>query len=454
MANSVEASGESQQFSLKRVIGRRMLLLFVLGDILGSGIYVLVGKVGGHVGGMLWLPFLLAFILAVLTAAAYAELAGKYPQAAGAALYVNKAFGIPFVTFIVAFGVMMSGVTSAGVAAQAFGGRYLAEFVTMPVIVGALIFLALVTLVNFVGISESVKVNVTLTVIEASGLLVIVAIGIYALLTGEGDPGRALEFNPREGAFLGLLQGTALAFYALLGFEDSVNLAEEAKEPARDFPYALFGGVMVAVLIYMAVAFTATMLVDTETLTKSSGPLLEVVKVAGLAFPPKLFALIALFAVANTALMNMIMASRLVYGMARQRVVPSLFGSVHSTRGTPWVAILFTTAIAVVLVATGDIGGLAETTVLLLLCVFALVNISVLLLRRDRVDHEHFRAPTWMPLLGAVVCLILALPITGRDTAVYMRVGILIAIGVVLWLINRLYVGKVKELDPTEMSGK
>ena len=454
MANSVEASGESQQSSLKRVIGRRMLLLFVLGDILGSGIYVLVGKVGGHVGGMLWLPFLLAFILAVLTAAAYAELAGKYPQAAGAALYVNKAFGIPFVTFIVAFGVMMSGVTSAGVAAQAFGGRYLAEFVTMPVIVGALIFLALVTLVNFVGISESVKVNVTLTVIEASGLLVIVAIGVYALLTGEGDPGRALEFNPREGAFLGLLQGTALAFYALLGFEDSVNLAEEAKEPARDFPYALFGGVMVAVLIYMAVAFTATMLVDTETLTKSSGPLLEVVKVAGLAFPPKLFALIALFAVANTALMNMIMASRLVYGMARQRVVPSLFGSVHSTRGTPWVAILFTTAIAVVLVATGDIGGLAETTVLLLLCVFALVNISVLLLRRDQVDHEHFRAPTWMPLLGAVVCLILALPITGRDTAVYMRVGILIAIGVVLWLINRLYVGKVKELDPTEMSGK
>ena len=455
MANSVEAPGEPQQSSLKRVVGRRMLLLFVLGDILGSGIYVLVGKVGGHVGGMLWLPFLLAFILAVLTAAAYSELAGKYPQAAGAALYVNKAFGIPFVTFIVAFGVMMSGVTSAGVAAQAFGGRYLAEFVTMPVIAGALIFLALVTLVNFVGISESVKVNVTLTVIEASGLLVIVAIGIYALLTGEGDPGRALEFNPREGVFLGLLQGTALAFYALLGFEDSVNLAEEAKDPARDFPYALFGGVLVAVLIYMAVAFTATMLVDTETLTKSSGPLLEVVKVAGLAFPPKLFALIALFAVANTALMNMIMASRLVYGMARQRVVPSLFGTVHSTRGTPWVAILFTTAIAAVLVATGDIGGLAETTVLLLLCVFALVNISVLLLRRDRVDHEHFRAPTWMPVVGAVVCLILALPITGRDTAVYMRVGILIAIGVVLWLINRLHVGKVKELDPTQiMSGK
>jgi amino acid transporter len=244
------------------------------------------------------------------------------------------------------------------VAAQAFGGRYLAEFVSLPMIVGALIFLGLVTLVNFVGISESVKVNVTLTVIEGSGLLVIIAIGIYALLTGGGEPSRALEFRPGDGAVLRVLQGTALAFYALLGFEDSVNLAEETKDPARDFPYALFGGVMIAALIYIAVAFTATMLVDTQTLMHSSGPLLEVVKVAGLAFPPKLFALIALFAVANTALMNMIMASRLVYGMARQRVVPGFLARVHSSRGTPWVAILFTTAIAVVLVATGDIGGL------------------------------------------------------------------------------------------------
>jgi basic amino acid/polyamine antiporter, APA family len=447
MANTGEELKESRPSSLKRVIGRRMLLFFIIGDILGAGIYVLVGRVAGHVGGMLWLPFLLAFVLAVLTAAAYSELAGKYSQAAGAALYVSKAFKIPFVTFIVAFAVMMSGVTSAGVSAQAFGGRYLAEFVTLPVIVGALIFLGLVTLVNFVGISESVKVNVTLTVIEGSGLLVIIAIGIYALLTGEGDPARALEFNPRAGAFLSVLQGTALAFYALLGFEDSVNLAEEAKDPARDFPYALFGGIVVAAVIYMAVAFTAAMLVDTQTLTNSSGPLLEVVKVAGLPFPPKLFALIALFAVANTALMNMIMASRLVYGMACQRVVPSMFANVHPTRGTPWVAILFTTAIAAVLVATGDIGGLAETTVLLLLCVFALVNVSVLVLRRDRVDHEHFRAPTWMPVLGALVCLILALPITGRDTAVYVRVSVLIAIGVVLWFINRLCIGKVSEID-------
>ncbi|MEU8382871.1 APC family permease [Streptosporangium sp. NPDC048865] len=441
MAEAIVDPGPGQH-SLKRVIGRKVLLLFVVGDILGAGIYALVGKVSGHVGGALWVPFLVAFVLAALTATAYAELVGKYPQAAGAALYANKAFNIPFVTFIVAFAVLMSGITSASAAARAFGGDYLAEFVTLPVVVGAFIFLGLVALVNFAGISESVKVNVVLTIIEAFGLLVVIAIGIFALLSGDGDPSRALEFHPANGAFLGVLGGTALAFYALLGFEDSVNLAEESKDPQRDFPRALFGGLAIAAIIYLAVAFTATMLVDTRTLTNSSGPLLEVVKVAGLAFPPKLFALIALLAVGNTALINMLMASRLVYGMAREGIVPRVFAAVHPTRSTPWVAIVFTVGVAAVLVATGDVGGLADTTVLLLLCVFALVNVAVLILRRDPVDHDHFRAPSWMPALGAVVCLVLVLPITGRSVDVYVRAGVLLVIGVALWFVNRLFLSE------------
>ncbi|MFB4317937.1 APC family permease [Actinomadura sp. 21ATH] len=432
---------------LRRVIGRRMLMLFVIGDILGAGIYALVGQVAGEVGGAVWAPFLVAFVLAALTATAYAELVGKYPRAAGAALYTNKAFGIPFVTFIVAFAVMMSGITSASTAARAFGGDYLAEFVSLPTLVGALIFLALVTLVNFAGISESIKVNVVLTLIEAFGLLVIMVIGVFALAGGDGEPGRALEFDPANGAFLGVLGGAALAFYALIGFEDSVNLAEEAKNPARDFPVALFGGLAITVVIYIAVAFTATMLVDTETLKTSTGPLLEVVRVAGFDFPPKLFALIALLAVGNTALINMIMASRLVYGMARERIVPSVFAVVHPRRATPWPAILFTVAIAVVLVSTGDVGGLADTTVLLLLCVFALVNVCVLVLRRERVGHEHFRAPTWMPVLGALSCAFLALPIAGREGAVYLRAAVLLALGLVLWLVNRLIVGRTESVD-------
>ncbi|MGV9537943.1 APC family permease [Streptosporangium sandarakinum] len=455
MAEAVVGSETGKQ-SLKRVIGRKVLLMFVVGDILGAGIYALVGKVAGYVGGALWLPFLVAFVLAALTATAYAELVGKYPQAAGAALYANKAFGVPFVTFMVAFAVLMSGITSASAAARAFGGNYLGEFVTLPAVVGALIFLGLVTLVNFAGISESVRVNVVLTTIEAFGLLVIVAIGVYALVSGEGEPARAVQFHPVNGAFLGVLGGTALAFYSLLGFEDSVNLAEECRDPQRDFPRALFGGITVAALIYMAVAFTATMLVDTRTLTESTGPLLEVVKVAGLAFPPKLFALIALLAVGNTALINMLMASRLVYGMAREGIVPGVFATVHHRRSTPWVAILFTVGIAVALVITGDVSGLADTTVLLLLCVFALVNVAVLVLRKDRVEHGHYRAPSWMPVLGAVVCVVLALPVTGREGEVYLRAGVLLVVGVALWFANRVFLrakggrrGRSSEREPS-----
>ncbi len=447
---------QQDQPALRRTIGRTVLLLFVVGDILGAGIYALTGTVAAEVGGAIWLPFLLAFALAALTATAYAELVARYPQAAGAALYANRAFRRPFLTFLVAFAVMMSGITSASAAARAFGGDYLAELLPfgVPTVVAAWVFLGLITLVNVLGVSESVRVNVVLTLIEASGLLVIIGIGVAALVRGDGDPGRALELHTEGAAWTGVLGGTALAFYALLGFEDSVNLAEEARQPRRDFPRALFGGLAIAGAIYLAVAFTASMLVETEVLVDSTGPLLEVVKVAGVVFPAWLFALIALLAVMNTALINMMMASRLVYGMARERIVPAVLGRVQARRRTPVVAIGFTVVLALTLTATGDLGDLADTTVLLLLLVFAVVNVAVLVLRRRPTDDEEepervegdaersFRAPTWAPAVGAVVSVVLASPLTGRDPGVYARAGVLLAIGVVLYVVNRVVVGR------------
>lgn len=455
MAQSTQVT-EDQQPALKRTIGRTVLLLFVVGDILGAGIYALTGTVAAEVGGAIWVPFLAAFVLAALTATAYAELVARYPQAAGAALYANRAFRRPFLTFLVAFAVMMSGITSASAAARAFGGDYLAELLPfgVPTVVAGWVFLALITGINVLGVSESVRVNVVLTLIEASGLLVIIGIGVMALVRGEGDPGRALELHTEGAAWMGVLGGAALAFYALLGFEDSVNLAEEARHPRRDYPRALFGGLAIAGVIYLAVAFTASMLVETDVLVGSTGPLLEVVKVAGVVFPAWLFALIALLAVTNTALINMMMASRLVYGMARERIVPAFLGRVHARRRTPITAIAFTVVLALTLTATGDLGDLADTTVLLLLLVFAVVNVAVLVLRRRtdknadasaRVEgdsEKSFRAPTWAPVLGAVVSVVLASPLTGRDPGVYARAGVLLAIGVVLYVANRLVAGR------------
>ena len=438
---------------LARTIGGRMLVVFIVGDILGAGIYALVGKLSGIVGGAIWIPLAIGFAVAALTAGSYAELVGKYPRAAGAALYTHRAFERPFVTFIVAFAVMMSGIASASAAALAFGGRYLTVFLPdFPTLLAAYGFLAAVTFVNFRGVSESVKVNLALTIVEVTGLVIVIVVGLIGIFGGEGEPARAVELDAPDGTVVGVITATALGFYALIGFEDSVNLAEECKDPARTFPRALFIGIAITGCVYVVIALIATTLVPPETLAKSSGPLLEVVNAAGVSFPPKLFAVIALLAIGNTALINMMMASRLLYGMANERIVPAVLAKVHKRRQTPYVAIAFTVSIALGLITYGRyspdaVRDLADTTVLLLLIVFAIVNICVLVLRKKPVAHEHFRNPTWVAVLGAITTLVLASPITGRPGRVYAIAGLLVGVGAVLWLINRVVSGKVTKID-------
>ena len=435
------------QVGLARAVSGPMLLLFVVGDVLGAGIYALVGDVGARVGGAIWTAFVTALVLALFTACAYAELVTKYPQAAGAALYVNKAFRRPFVTFMVAFAVMCSGLSSAATLARAFGGDYLSEFVSVPTLAVGLVFLAVVAAINLAGISESVKVNVVLTLVELTGLVLVVVIGGAALAAGHGDPARAMHFKAGDPVPISIVAGAGLAFFALIGFEDSVNLAEEARNPTRDYPRALFGGLLMAGAIYVLVSLAASMVVPTGRLAASQGPLLEVVRVGPLAMPGRVFSAIALFALANGALINMIMASRLLYGMAREGIVPAVFGRVEPRRRTPWVAIGFTTLVAAGLLVSGTVTNLADTTVLLLLLVFAGVNLAALVLRRDPVAHEHFRAPAPVLMLGVVVSLGL-LATKSADT--FERAGSLLVIGVVLWIVMRLTRGRAPETPDTE----
>jgi amino acid transporter len=234
---------------------------------------------------------------------------------------------------------------------------------------------------------------------------------------------------------LAVVGGAVVAFYACIGFEDAVNVAEEARDPVRSMPRAVLGGLGIASLVYVAVSFTAALVVEPLTLASSSGALLEVVAAGPLPIPPRFFSAIALFAISNTALINMIMASRLTYGMARDGILPSVFARTHPTRRTPWVAILVTTLIGVVLVTTGDLGDLANTTVMLLLAVFAIVNVAVLVLRKDPIDHRHFSTPTVVPILGSVSCLAL---LTQQDPDTYLRGGALLLVGLALWAINAL----------------
>jgi APA family basic amino acid/polyamine antiporter len=444
-----EASGKPE---LKRVMGPGLLLLFIIGDVLGTGIYALTGQVAAEVGGAVWLPFLIAFVVALLTACSYLELVTKYPRAAGAALYTHKAFGVHFLTFIVAFAVMSSGITSAATASRAFASNFSTafgfDFGTFGVPVVAALFVGLVAIVNLRGVSESVKMNVVLTVVELTGLLIIIGIGAWAIAGGQGDVSRAWTFeSPNEhGMFWGVIAATTLAFFAMVGFEDSVNMAEECKDPSRMFPKVMLTGLLITGVIYILVSISAITLVSAADLGEGETPLLKVVQAGAPGFPIGVFGIITMFAVANSALINMLMASRLIYGMSRENVLPALFGHVHGKRRTPDAAIIFTSLLAVGLVLfAGGVPELGGTTSLLLLCVFAVVNVAVLVLRRDPVSHKHFRTPTVLPVLGAISCAFLAGPWTGRDPIQYLIAGCLIGLGIVLWLMTVTFMKRTGE---------
>jgi amino acid transporter len=440
-AGSSSATGKAEpDVSLNRVMGPGLLLFFIIGDVLGTGIYALTGQVAKQVGGIAWLPFLVAFGVALMTAFSYLELVTKYPKAAGAALYTHRAFGIHFATFLVAFAVMCSGITSASTASKAFAAHFSTSFhlglEDSGIVLVGLLFMALIAIVNFRGVGESVKANVVLTCVELAGILIVILVGLWAIGAGRGDASRVLTFEPAgdRGLFWSVISATTLAFFAMVGFEDSVNMAEEIQNPSKIFPKVLLTALLVTVVLYILVSISAVSLVPVTELGEGDTPLLKVVSAGAPGFPLGIFGIITMFAVANSALINMLMASRLVYGMSREGVLPSILGRVHRGRRTPYVAIAFTSLLAIGLITfVGAVPALGGTTALLLLGVFTIVNVAVLVLRKNKVDHEHFRSPTILPVLGAISCAFLVGPWTGRDPVQYAIAGVLLAIGVVLW---------------------
>jgi amino acid transporter len=445
---------------LKRVMGPKLLLLFIVGDILGSGVYAVTGNLAGQVGGIAWLPFLVAFAVATLTAYSYLELVTKYPQAAGAALYTHKAFGIHFVTFLVAFTVVCSGITSASTSAGLLSQNLLigldellpgiptGDGATLAV---ALLFMVVLALINLRGVGESVKFNVVLTLIEMSALAIVIAIGFWAIGSGDGDSSRVTVFeNPDDkGLFMAVTIATAIAFFSMVGFEDSVNMVEETKDPERIFPKMMLTGLGIAVVIYMLVAISVVAVIPAGDIADPTNPeagiLLDVVRVGAPGLPiDKFFPFMTVFAVANTALINMLMASRLIYGMASQDVLPRSLGKVSRARRSPYTAIAFTTALALALIVvvrlqaeSTIVVALSGTTALLLLAVFTVVNVACLVLRRDPA-RGTFRAPTVVPVLGAVCCAYLLGPWARleADFIQYKIAAGLLGLGVVLWALT------------------
>lgn len=446
---------------LKRVLGPKLLLLFIVGDVLGAGIYAVTGEMALEVGGIVWVPFLVAFTVATLTAFSYLELVTKYPQAAGAALYAHKAFGIHFVTFLVAFAVVCSGITSASTSSNLLATNLLAGLDAVgwdvangdtAVMLVAMGFMLLLTVINLRGVGESVKFNIVLTLIEMLALVIVIAIGFYVVGQGDADMGRLVVFESGgdRGIFLAVTVATAIAFFAMVGFEDSVNMVEETREPEQIFPKVMLTGLGIAVVFYVLVAVSVIAVIpegDIEAVVADEGKvLLNVVSTGAPDLPvDKLFPFLTVVAVANTALINMLMASRLLYGLARQEVLPRTLGKVLPVRRTPWAGIVFSTLLALGLIGlvtlgaeTSVIAALSGTTALLLLCVFTVVNVACLVVRRNTDAPGVFSAPRWTPYVGAVACLSLVGPWArdSEDWIQYRIAGLLLGIGIVLWAIT------------------
>ena len=380
--------------------------------MLGAGIYALIGRAAESLGNAVWLALLAAMIAALLTGLSYACVGGRYAKAGGAAYVTHRALGRPALSYMVGIAVMMSGLTSMATGAQAIAENLeKALGMALPIKLVAIGLVFLIGCVIYRGIRESMWVNVICTLVEVTGLLFIIAVGVQFwggvnYLETPADSG-----GIGSGITLALvLQGAVLMFFSFIGFEDVLNVSEEVKNPKRDIPLGLIGAMILATLIYMAVAITAVSVVPWQELAASKTPLMEVAHRAAPWFAgiDRIYLGITIFAIGNTALLNYLMGSRLLYGMSRQGLLPAVLGKIHPQRHTPQLAIIVLFIIVSALILSGGVKPLAEATVLLLLVVFILVNVSLIVLkRRSGEPTDGFDVPLAVPVLGALVCLLL-----------------------------------------------
>jgi len=441
---------EDEDSGLRRSITGKQLFFYTLGDVLGSGIYVLIGLVAAAVGGAFWIAFALGVTVAAITGSAYAELVTKYPQAAGASLYVKKAFGSTALTFLVTVSFLSASFAATGSLATGFASYFATLWEGPPALLVSLVFVLVLVVVNFIGITESVVMNMLMTFVEVAGLLVILVIGIWYIVQGDADFGVLVDISVSGNPALAVLAGIAFSFFAMTGFENTANVAEETIEPHRNFPRSLVGGMVVAGLVYVLVSMAAALTVPVDQLAESDAALLEVVKQGILPFSTDfmttLFSIIALIAITNTTLVTIVTQPRILYGMAKEDVVPGVFARIHATRRSPWVGLLFSGIVVAALLIAGSVvvsaGGidlvntLALVTVVLLLAIYALVIVACLKLRGQDEDERTFRANTPLLIFGLLGNLaILGFSIYDDPSSLLWCAG-LIAVGVVLFLIE------------------
>lgn len=384
--------------TLKRSLSLPLVTLYGLGNILGAGIYVLVGKVVLHAGIFAPLSFLVASLLACLTAFTYAELSARYPLSAGEAVYVQQGLGIQTLSALVGLLIIFAGIVSAATILRGFTG-YLQVLVAAQEMVVILLLVLVLGGVAAWGITESVRFAALITVLEIAGLLIIIAVAAPDMLTGQALPS---DFSPLLSmeAWYGIFAGGFLAFYAFIGFEDMVNIAEEVRHPRKNLPRALLLSLAVSSALYFLVAFAAVSSVPGYLFAASDAPLAFLYQqITGR--EPVVITLIGMFAVINGALIQIIMASRVCYGMSRQHWLPAVFGKINAATRTPLVATLAVSVAVFAMAVWLPIETLAKAASYFLLLVFSLVNLSLWRLKRSGEQPAGIiNVPGWVPAVG------------------------------------------------------
>lgn len=394
---------------LKRRISLFALTAYGVGNVLGAGIYALIGEVVGITGNISWLPFILASITGALTGLSYAELSAMFPKSAAEFVYTEEAFKIRILSFILGWIVIFSGILSAATVALAFGS-YLSGFFGINsvylIVFFAILLVLILSGINFVGIKTSTRTNILFTLIEASGLIIIIIIGFPFF-------GSVNYFElPTATSFTVVFSAVALIFFAYIGFEDIANIAEEVKEPHRNLPKAIIYSIIITTILYCLTAISVVSILPYNEIAASEAPLRDVAtEVLGSA-GGIIMSLIALFATANTVLIMLIVTSRMMYGMARDKALPEQLSKISPKYRIPVISVLLTMIFTIIPIFFGDISIVAHATVFGVLINFFLVNISLIVLRKTKPNLERpFKVKPsikWVPivaLLGSIVCI-------------------------------------------------
>jgi APA family basic amino acid/polyamine antiporter len=395
-------STEAGPPGLRRCISLPLLLFYGLGTILGAGIYVLVGQVAGYAGHSAPLSFLIAAVVAGFTGISYAELSARFPLNAGEAVYMQEAFGIPFWAVLIGLLVAFSGIISAAAVTRGAAG-YIQVFINLPTPVLIVSSLLILGVIAVWGTTESLTIAAIFTLIEIGGLVMIIWVGREAFSPSAFN---FQDFIPdiENANWGGIIFGGFLAFFAYIGFEDMVNVAEEVKNPQRNLPLAILLSLFIATILYLLISIVAVHLASAGELVKSDAPLAFLFQRAT-GQNPWLVSIISIFAVINGALIQIIMASRMLYGMSRRNWLPGILSKVHPQTHTPLYATITIVGLVLIFALFLPLIALASVTSFVLLIVFILINLALIKLKMDKLAAPDVRVyPIWVPVIGALSC--------------------------------------------------